>query len=609
MRSPTLAAAAAIVVTTALAASLLGPAPRSEALGSAPDFDLMTYLNSGSALDGAVISAANVSATLVEYTARDVRFTPGAPLGYKAADLINSSQVPQNLTTVAAWVADARATSYTNKHTFAVGYGYETQLSVKLGPFEGSSGSSINLDYSWTNEENVTTTETTTLIMSPQTVTVPAGSAARVEEWYERGTLDARIDLVGALHGTVRITRCGVTADIPLGQLIAARSELSLPELPEWMWPAGDSLHMSNTVDFTTTRATTQLVRITMTPLDSTSSTTTTRRLDPAPVSVPPVGPARGPKEVTRVSPQTRDSIAKLVACTPITADGAVILGADSAAHDPAWGSAIPHPSSVQFTAISGTNAPGQGLYVSALTADGSAYWSERARPFTRVVVPTSIIQTADGSALLGSNGLVYEPAGRRIPSPSGVRFTDVSGYHAPGRSHGVVARATDGTAYASDSVGALKKVPVSVAIVDTADGVALLGADGNIYTTSGKRIANPAGARFVAVSAAVKIDAGIVYSAIDDRGRAFWSANGSAFVHAPLPTRATQTVDGCALLGANGQIYDPSGKAIPNPSGVRFVAVSGLHDIGTAYYISAITENGAVYWSNNSGPFTEVSY
>ena len=610
MRRKFFVAAITVATTAALAVSLTGPAPRSDALSSSPDFDLATYLSSSPALIGASFDVGNISAALIQYTPRNVSFRQGAPLGYKSADLINSSGTSQSLTTVASWVADARATSYSNAHTFAVGWGYETQLSAKLGAFEGSSGASMSLDYTWSTEKSVTSTETTTLIMSPQNIVVPANHSARVEEWYERGTLTADIDLVGALAGTVRITRCGITVGVPLGQLLAIRAELGLPELPTWMWVDGDALRMSNTVHFTTTRATNQLVRVTTTNLDTTTPTTTTTRVE-APSSVTPPSGAdpRGPRPVTRVSQQTRDGIAKLTSCTPRTADGAGVLGVNGAISDPAWGAGIPAPGGIRFSALSGTNAPGLGLFLSAVSADGTPFWRGGGGALVQVSIPTKVTQTADGSALLGSNGLVYAPgAGARIASPDGVRFVDVSGIHVPGRAHFISAVASDGRAYWYDGNSPLRRVPVDVAIVDTADGVALLGADGNIYQAStGERIPNPHGARFVSVSGVHKYNTAIGYLAVSERGFAFWSQNGAAFAQIPLPVRVTMTADGCVLLGSDGQAYDAGGNLIPNPSGKRFVSVSGLHDWGVAFYVSAVAEDGSVYWSNRSQPFARV--
>lgn len=610
MRRKSLAAAVAVAATAALAVSLTGPAPRSDALGSSVDFDLATYLESSPALVGASFDAGNISAALIQYTPRNVSFRQGSPIGYKAADLINTSGTAQSLTTVASWVADARATSYSNSHTFAVGWGYETQLSATLGGFEGSSGASMSLDYAWSTETSVTSTETTTLIMSPQNVVVPANHSARVEEWYERGTLTADIDLVGALAGTVRITRCGVTIDVPLGQLLAMRTELGLPELPTWMWVDGDALRMSNTVHFTTTRATNQLVRVTTTKLDTMIPTTATTRVD-APTSVTPPSDSdqRGPRPVTRASQQTRAGIAKLVSCTPQTADGAGVLGVNGAISDPASGASFPTPSGIRFSGFSGTNAPNVGLFLSAVSVDGTPFWREGRGPLVPVSIPTKITQTADGSALLGSNGLVYAPGGgERIASPDGVRFVDVSGIHVPGRAHVISAVASDGRAYWYNGSGPLRRVPLEVKILDTVDGVALLGADGNIYQAStGERIPNPFGTRFVSVSGVHKYNTAIGYSAINDRGFAFWSQNGAAFAQTPLPVRVTMTADGCALLGSDGQVYDVAGNLVPNFSGKRFVSVSGLHNVGEAFYISAVAEDGSVYWSSRSQPFTRV--
>lgn len=656
-----------VIAGTSGVAHASGPGPV-----TVPDFDLVAYLEQSPALHEMDIDTSGLRVDLSDYTVKTTSYNVVGAVGYKDTTAANASDYTTTTTSSSRTITDMTSTAYANTHT--IEFGQATFWSAKVSvPFlEASAGTTVSFGYSFSNAQTWTEQHMEAVTFSPQSVTLAPWSAARIEEWYDQGSLAAVVTIVGRTSGSIRFTKCGHTVDIPIGQLLAQRDAFNLPPLPQWITPSGDDVLIDNQVTFSTTRATRQAVRVTnatpptkptpaATPAPAPSPTSTptpTPTATPAPSPTPnpatptPV-PNRGPGKPALVmgsrgaqvgseirlpmasvavagppaplgelrsapstpTKSTRDAaatLAALPACLPSVADGAVLLGTNGDVYDPAWGSLISAPDGVRFRSASGTNASGLGLYLSAIAADGTPYWrSPETGSFAKVTSPATATMTADGTVLLGSDGRAYFAGGGRVPSPTGVRFSDVSGIHVPGTAVFVSAITPDGQAYWYNDGGALQRVPVPVPVVDTVDGLALLGADGNVYKAStGAKIGNPTNARMTAISGTHKYRTGIRYSAIDEDGDAYWTSDGENFTRVALAIPARSTVDGTVLLGADGRAYHAgSGTEYGMPPRVRFTAVAGVTVWGIGLYVSGVSADGRVYWWNASGTFRQVAY
>lgn len=595
---------------------------------SVPDFDLRAYLDQSPQLHEMAIDTSNLRVDVSDYTVNTTSYDVVGAVGYKDSPATNASDYPLTVNTPSRTITNMTSTSYTNTHTVNFGQTTSWEAKLKIAFIEAGAGTSVEFGYSFANGQTWTEQDTEAVTFNPQSVTLPPWSAARIEEWYDQGTLTADVKIVGRTSGTVRFTLCGRSVDIPIGQLLAMRDTLDLPPLPEWITTSGNDLLIANHVTFSTTRATRQAVRVT----DTTPPAKPSTKMAPPSSSETPSPEAEGvtrlpmasvslahpdaeaPAPQTTSAESTEDAttlLGKLLTCAPSIADGAVLLSTNGDLYDPAWGTLLVAPDDVRFSAASGLNESGSGLFVSAISDDGTPYWRSPGSDFVKVTSPGVATMTADGVVLLGSDGRAYFAGGGRVPSPTGVTFTDVSGVLVPDKAVFVSAVTRDGQAYWYNNGGALQRVAVPTRVVDTVDGLALLGADGNVYTAStGTMIGNPTNAHMVAVSATHKYQTGIRYSAIDDQGRAYWSVDGAAFTRVPVPVDVASTADGTVLLGADGRAYNPtSGEAYPSPTDVYFTGVAGVTVWGIGYYISAVGADGRVYWSTKGGMFRPVDY
>lgn len=623
-------------------ANAAGPGPV-----AVPDFDLEAYLDQSPALHETAIDTSGLRIDVSDYTVKTTAYDVIGAVGYKDTPATNPSDYPIVVSSAARTITDWTTTSYTNTHTVEFGQETSWEATIKVPFAEVTAGTSVSFGYSFANGQTWTQQRTDAVTFSPQTVNLPPWSAARIEEWYDQGKLTAQVNIVGRTSGSVRFTKCGRTVEIPIGQVLAMRDKFDLPPLPSWITPSGNDVLIENQVTFSTVRATRQAVRVSNatpptkpTPTATPDPTITSAPVaKPAPVSKPApvvvstptlqVGETRLPmSSVNLASPDAqavgsrpasstggaKDAdtlLASLLTCPPTPADGALLLGTNGDVYDPAWGSLLGAPDGVRFRSASGLNESGSGLYVSAITADGTPYWRSPGSDFVKVTSPGVATMTADGTVLLGSDRRAYFAGGGRVPSSSGVTFSDVSGVHVPGKAVFVSAITRDGQAYWYNNGGSLQRVSVPVRVTDTVDGLALLGADGNVYTASnGALIGNPTKARMIAVSATHKYQTGIRYSAIDEDGNAYWSINGASFTRVPVAVPVRSTADGTVLLGADGRAYNTaSGEAYPSPTGVRFTAVAGVTVWGVGYYVSAVGADGKAYWSNQGGMFRPVDY
>ncbi|AAT88258.1 hypothetical protein ATY41_10260 [Leifsonia xyli subsp. xyli] len=168
-------------------------------------------------------------------------------------------------------------------------------------------------------------------------------------------------------------------------------------------------------------------------------------------------------------------------------------------------GAHIAAPADVSFTSISASQNPVTGTWmVAGVTADGSAYVSESMGDFSKAPV-TDVEESAIGMAFLSSDGDVYTRTGTKIAAPAGVKFKELTGTINSGNQAWMLgAIATDGTPYSSYNSAAFAKNNTLASAESSANGMFFLGADGQVYSGSGVKVAAPAGVSFKSISASV---------------------------------------------------------------------------------------------------------
>ncbi|ODA89956.1 hypothetical protein ATY41_02645 [Leifsonia xyli subsp. xyli] len=213
----------------------------------------------------------------------------------------------------------------------------------------------------------------------------------------------------------------------------------------------------------------------------------------------------------------------------------------------------------------------------------------------------------AIGGVFLGDDGNIYNRAGSRIAAPAGVTFTDVSAVS--DKRDGVWtigAISTDGSAYASVNSGAFTRVDVPTP-AKTADGIAFLGSDGNVYGRQGTRLNAPAGVQFTSISASISPQGTWAIGAIATDGSAYTSWDMGTLTRLNVPAPAT-TEGGVVYLGSDGNVYERNGNRIAAPAGVTFRSIDSSINNNGAYAIGAVTADGTAYSSWDKGTFARVN-
>ena len=620
---------AAIVVS----ASLTMPDPSAEAM-TAPaaetavasaqeprEIDLAGYLATSPALAGVQVDLSQVTGSITGFRVISERYAPTGTLGYKQSTFTNGTSRPQTFHTTATSVDTTNETTYTVGHTITVGatFTYKKTVGIPGNNYEWSLSTFINYAAKLENAYKVSTTYKVALMQQP--IEVGAGETVVVKEWYEQGRYDATAALTLELSGDIAFTACGQTVRAPIGAVLARRAELGLAPLPSWLAVDGDRVVLTSDLTFTSTPAVRQVVEVEPAAASGESTVRIYSQPEPVFASTPEVRPL-----ATRAHPAP-SSFSGPPTCTPKTSDGSAILLPDGRILDPEWGTEIPGPQGVLFSAVSGARWHGVGTFLSAIDTAGNAYWFSRGGSFGKIPLPTTAVQTVDGVAILGQDGNVYNAGtGGRIPSPSGVRFVAVSGVHHYRDAFYFSAIGTDGNAYWSDRGSAFRRLNLPAVPVRTVDGAVLVTADGRLFTANdGREIALPVGVRPASVSGTViwhdsdawpssigSLASGYnpVVTVVDDRGNIFASVNGS-----PLAWRrdaGSATRDGGVGLTRDGQIFTTFYEWAPSPKtppGVTFVAVSAGPDSLLSPTISAVASDGRIFWLSYGGPFREVDY
>lgn len=585
-------------------------------------FDLATYLAASPTFAGTQIDLSGVEGTVVSYQIISSNYTKSDALGYKETEVTNNTDRDQTFTTPKMAVESLNETTYTVGHTFTVGATFSYKVT------QGIPGNGIEYSFSMTvgyaaKLENAYKVSTKSLVELPaQDIVVGPGQTTVVSEWYERGQYDETGSLVLRLSGNIAFTACGVTVRAPIGAVLARPQDWGLGPLPSWARTDGNDVILTTDLAYHATPAVKLYGKAVL--KDGSSEPREWSSPNPSSASSPATPRSAAP---TVAGAGTSAPFAGPPRCLPKTSDGSAILLPDGRVLDPEWGTEIVGPRGVVFSAVSGARWHGVGTFLSAIDTAGNAYWFSRGGTFSKISLPTSAVQTADGVAILGRDGNVYDAGtGRRITSPSGVRFVAVSGVHHNGDAFYYSAIGTDGKAYWSDRGGAFRRLSLPASPVRTIDGAVLVTADGRLFTADeGREIAIPQGLRPTSISGSVLWDdhdahvseIGLlsgpynpVVTVVDDRGNIFASVDGS-----PLAWRrgaGSTTSDGGVGLTRDGQVFTTFHEWAPSPAtppGVTFVAVSAGPDSLLMPTISAIASDGRIFWLSRGGTFREVDY
>lgn len=639
MRRITGALALALVVICSLLTGVPATAEPARAPGvaaaasaSPQSFDLATYLASSPIFEEGEVDLSGVRGAITGYTVLSESYVPTGMLAYKEGSFPNNSDTDQVQGTSLRTESATVQTAYTVGHTFTAGASFTWENKVTAGPV--TSGWTVNVffNYAAKIENQWTSSQTSTITLPSQSVRVPPHSLITVKEWYEQGRYDAQVQLDLAVSGSIRYTACGQTVTAPIGAVLAHASELGLPPLPSWVIPTGDSVTVQSEMTYMSTPAVKQVVET------SAPSALPTRIVGmQEPVLGTTIGQQVGTRSATTKSAPSASAAPSWFSspprCHPVTVDGSAILLPDGRIIDPEHGTEVPGPSGVRFAAVSGARWKGIGTFLSAIDTDGNAYWFSRGGSFSKFTLPTEITKTADGVALLGADGNVYDAGnGRRISAPSGTRFVDVSGVHHYGDAFYFSAIGRDGKAYWSERGDTFTRLNLPVRALDTIDGTVILGEGGRLFLArTGQEIQNPDGMTPASVSGTVDWGGGrgggrwdewgdddgrfsrgynSLVTVVDSRSGIWISINGS-----PLEYRRWDggiTRDGLVGVTHNGYAFGTlyeTDNAPSNPPGTLIESISAGPDWLTYHAVSAVTTDGRVFWSNDGSAFREVNY
>lgn len=244
-------------------------------------------------LKGATFDISDVRFAPAGITPRNEKFTGVGRhmfFDHSAANPLNPNdpnQPNQTLTSLSQSWAHTETETYTRTHEFgtslAIGREWETSFSIEgLASEKVTTSVELSVSYEYSTSTTTTTTDTTTVTSSPQNVQVRPGHAVRVRQYVDIGKYEADLTLHGILTGNVLIKKCGKTASVPVGRLLAMkRDEGQDPLLPDTI-PDGDVARQTAVVHWSTDFAAMAVTEVTDTLLSSNQSTVTTTPDTPA---------------------------------------------------------------------------------------------------------------------------------------------------------------------------------------------------------------------------------------------------------------------------------------------------------------------------------------
>ncbi|MCG7416410.1 ETX/MTX2 family pore-forming toxin [Microbacterium sp. ACRRU] len=308
----------AFVATGALVAAVLvplavtPPAPAHADSGAFDEISVAGALRSAPELYGYKIDTSAVQLHVQDITVVNPAYEKTDTLGYHKSILRNPTDRTQTFFTTADDVTTTATVTTQSEHSvdtsLKIGRSVTVGMDFKIAKAEQSYSVEVQVGYGFKNSKTWTDTRTTTMRVPSQPIQVPPRSVATVSQWVDQGTYSAELGVEGRIQGDVKLTRCGTTVSIPIGQLVSLKRDPGRGALfPSSISVEGDHLNLKSSAQWSTNKATHQMVDVAITSLDGAAASS----LPPTVVPLDPEGAAESERSLSAPEGQAEHGAAR----------------------------------------------------------------------------------------------------------------------------------------------------------------------------------------------------------------------------------------------------------------------------------------------------------